>query len=66
MAYGVISSAYFIGNTAGPVAGGAIAATVGINWVFAVTGALLAVNFAWVWFKVPDVGRDAESGPGVR
>jgi len=58
MAYGVISSAYFIGNTTGPLAGGAIAATVGINWVFAVTGALLAVNFVWVWFKVPDVGRD--------
>jgi DHA1 family multidrug resistance protein-like MFS transporter len=58
MAYGVISSAYFIGNTTGPLAGGAIAATVGINWVFAVTGALLAVNFVWVWFKVPDVGQE--------
>jgi DHA1 family multidrug resistance protein-like MFS transporter len=57
MAYGVISSAYFIGNTTGPLAGGAIAATVGISWVFAVTGALIAVNFLWVWFKVPDVGR---------
>src|SRR5580704_10897488 len=55
MAYGVISSAYFIGNSTGPIAGGAIAATVGINWVFAVTGALLAVNFLWVWFKVPEV-----------
>jgi MFS transporter, DHA1 family, multidrug resistance protein len=59
MAYGVISSAYFIGNTTGPLAGGAIAATVGINWVFAVTGALIATNFLWVWFKVPDVGREA-------
>jgi DHA1 family multidrug resistance protein-like MFS transporter len=58
MAYGVISSAYFIGNTAGPVTGGAIAATVGINWVFAVTGALLVANFVWVWAKVPEVGRD--------
>jgi DHA1 family multidrug resistance protein-like MFS transporter len=58
MAYGVISSAYFIGNTAGPLAGGAIAATIGINWVFAVTGALIAANFVWVWFKVPDVGRE--------
>jgi DHA1 family multidrug resistance protein-like MFS transporter len=55
MAYGVISSAYFVGNSTGPIAGGAIAATVGINWVFAVTGALLAVNFLWVWFKVPEV-----------
>jgi MFS transporter, DHA1 family, multidrug resistance protein len=58
MAYGVISSAYFIGNTAGPLAGGAIAATIGINWVFAVTGALIAANFVWVWFKVPDIGRE--------
>ena len=58
MAYGVISSAYFIGNTAGPLAGGAIAATVGINWVFAVTGALIAANFVWVWFRVPEVGTD--------
>jgi DHA1 family multidrug resistance protein-like MFS transporter len=60
MAYGVISSAYFIGNTAGPLAGGAIAATVGISWVFAVTGALIAVNFLWVWFKVPEVGRELD------
>jgi hypothetical protein len=44
MAYGVISSAYFVGNSTGPIAGGAIAATIGINWVFAVTGMLLAVD----------------------
>ena len=59
MAYGVISSAYFIGNTAGPLAGGAIAATVGINWVFAVTAALIAANFVWVWFRVPEVGKES-------
>jgi MFS transporter, DHA1 family, multidrug resistance protein len=58
MAFGVISSAYFVGNSAGPIVGGAIAATIGINYVFAVTGALLAVNLAWVWWKVPEVGRD--------
>jgi DHA1 family multidrug resistance protein-like MFS transporter len=55
MAYGVISSAYFVGNSTGPIVGGAIAATIGLNWVFAVTGMLLAVNFLWVWFKVPEV-----------
>ena len=55
MAYGVISSAYFIGNTMGPLAGGAIAATIGIKWVFAVTGALIIANFLWVWFRVPEV-----------
>jgi MFS transporter, DHA1 family, multidrug resistance protein len=58
MAYGVISSAYFVGNTAGPLSGGGIAATVGIRWVFAVTGALIALNFLWVWWKVPDIGDD--------
>jgi MFS transporter, DHA1 family, multidrug resistance protein len=58
MAYGVISSAYFVGNSTGPIVGGAIAATIGINYVFAVTGALLALNLAWVWWKVPEVGRD--------
>ncbi len=60
MAYGVISSAYFVGNTMGPLAGGAIAASVGINWVFAVTGALLALNFLWVWWKVPEVKSEPE------
>jgi DHA1 family multidrug resistance protein-like MFS transporter len=59
MAYGVIASAYFVGNTLGPVSGGAIAATAGIAWVFAVTGLLIALNFAWVWWKVPEV--DAKS-----
>ena len=63
MAYGVISSAYFVGNTTGPLAGGAIAATVGINWVFAVTGALLALNFLWVWWKVPEVKAQAILNP---
>jgi DHA1 family multidrug resistance protein-like MFS transporter len=57
MAYGVIASANFLGNTAGPVAGGAIAASIGINWVFAVTGTLLAANFVWVWWKVPEAGK---------
>jgi DHA1 family multidrug resistance protein-like MFS transporter len=61
MAYGVISSAYFVGNTVGPLAGGAIAATVGINWVFAVTGTLIALNFLWVWRKVPEVSAGTAS-----
>jgi len=58
MAYGVISSAYFVGNTAGPLAGGAIAATIGLHWVFAVTGGLLVLNFLWVWWKVPEVATE--------
>lgn len=54
MVYGMTSSAYFVGNTLGPLTGGAIAATAGIHWVFAVTAVLLALNFVWVWLRVPD------------
>lgn len=53
--YGVISSAYFVGNTIGPVTGGVVAATAGLNWVFAVTAAVLVANLAWVWLAVPEV-----------
>jgi DHA1 family multidrug resistance protein-like MFS transporter len=55
LVYGMTSSAYFLGNTLGPLMGGAVAATVGINWVFAVTATLLTVNLVWVYLKVPDV-----------
>jgi DHA1 family multidrug resistance protein-like MFS transporter len=54
LVYGMTSSAYFLGNTLGPLTGGAIAATAGINLVFAVTAVLLAINFIWVWMKVPE------------
>ena len=56
--YGVISSAYFVGNTAGPITGGVVAATAGINWVFAVTAVLLIANVVWVWLAVPEVAPD--------
>jgi MFS transporter, DHA1 family, multidrug resistance protein len=55
--YGTISSAYFIGNTLGPLSGGSVAATVGINWVFALTATLLVLNLVWVWAKVPEAPR---------
>jgi len=55
--YGTIASAYFIGNTLGPLSGGAVAATAGINWVFVMTATLLMLNLAWVWAKVPEAGR---------
>lgn len=54
LVYGLTSSAYFLGNTLGPLTGGAIAATAGIDFVFAVTAVLLALNFVWVWLRVPD------------
>ena len=53
--YGMVSSAYFVGNTLGPLTGGTIAATIGIRFVFVVTAAFLLINLIWVWFTVPEV-----------
>ena len=55
--YGMVSSAYFVGNTLGPLTGGLVAATIGIRFVFAVTAVLLALNLLWVYFAVPEAGR---------
>ncbi len=53
--YGVTASAMFLGQSLGPLSGGAIAATLGLHWVFLVTAILLTANLAWVWAKVPEV-----------
>jgi DHA1 family multidrug resistance protein-like MFS transporter len=53
--YGLVSSAYFVGNSAGPATGGVIAASWGIQFVFAVTAAMLLANLVWVWLAVPEV-----------
>ena len=58
--FGMVSSAYFIGNTLGPLTGGVVAATVGIRFVFMVTAALLLFNLIWVWFAVPEADGVAE------
>ena len=55
LVYGMTSSAYFLGNTLGPLMGGSVAATFGIHWVFAVTAVLLTINLVWVYLKVPDL-----------
>jgi DHA1 family multidrug resistance protein-like MFS transporter len=55
LVYGMTSSAYFLGNTLGPLMGGTVAATFGINWVFAATATLLTANLIWVYLKVPDL-----------
>ena len=52
--YGMVSSAYFVGNTLGPLTGGLVAATIGIRYVFVVTAVLLVLNLVWVWFTVPE------------
>jgi MFS transporter, DHA1 family, multidrug resistance protein len=53
--YGVTASAMFLGQSLGPLSGGAIAATLGLHWVFLVTAMLLTANLLWVAAKVPEV-----------
>jgi len=55
MVYGVTASAMMLGGSLGPLSGGAIAATLGLHWVFLVTALLLTINLLWVWAKVPEV-----------
>jgi DHA1 family multidrug resistance protein-like MFS transporter len=58
--YGLTASASFLGNSMGPLTGGAIAASFGLRWVFLITAALLLANLIWVYFTVPEYvdGRD--------
>ena len=53
--YGATASAMFLGQSLGPLSGGAIAAAAGVRWVFLVTAALLTINLIWVWATVPEV-----------
>src|SRR5579872_3221182 len=52
--YGMTSSAMFMGNSLGPLLGGLLAAGLGLSWVFLMTGAVLALNLVWVYYKVPE------------
>jgi MFS transporter, DHA1 family, multidrug resistance protein len=52
--YGITASAMFLGNSLGPLSGGAVAAAFGLRWVFLVTGAVLLANLLWVYFRVPE------------
>jgi DHA1 family multidrug resistance protein-like MFS transporter len=54
--FGLTASATFMGNSLGPLTGGAVAATFGIQWVFVVTAVLLLANLVWVWATVPEPG----------
>jgi DHA1 family multidrug resistance protein-like MFS transporter len=58
--YGVTASAMFLGNSLGPLSGGAIAAAFGLRWVFLLTAAVLLANLVWVYYKVPEYvdGKD--------
>jgi DHA1 family multidrug resistance protein-like MFS transporter len=58
--YGITASAMFLGNSLGPLSGGAVAAAFGLRWVFLVTGAVLLANLVWVYCRVPEyAGGDA-------
>src|SRR3954471_6792859 len=52
--YGMTSSAMFMGNSLGPLLGGAIAASLGLSWVFLMTAAVMAANLVWVYYRVPE------------
>ena len=52
--YGMTASAYFMGNSLGPITGGGVAALFGVHWVFLVTAILLLMNLAWVYTSVRD------------
>ena len=52
--YGITASAMFLGNSLGPLTGGAVAAAFGLRWVFLVTAAVLLANLVWVYYRVPE------------
>jgi MFS transporter, DHA1 family, multidrug resistance protein len=62
--YGMTASATFLGNSLGPLTGGAIAASFGLRWVFLVTTVLLFVNLIWVYFTVPEYQEAPELQSG--
>ncbi len=47
--YGLTTSATFFGGFAGPLAGGMIAASLGFDAVFLISGAALSLAAFWVW-----------------
>ena len=51
------SSAYFLGNSMGPITGGMVAAFIGIEWVFMLTTVLLLLGLVWVGISVPEERR---------
>ncbi len=58
--YGLTASATFLGNSMGPLTGGAIAASFGLRWVFLITAGLLLANLVWVYFNVPEYVEEPE------
>jgi DHA1 family multidrug resistance protein-like MFS transporter len=52
--YGMTSSAMFLGNSLGPLLGGAIAASFGLHWVFLMTAIVMTANLFGVYYRVPE------------
>ncbi len=59
--YGMTASATFLGNSLGPLTGGAIAASFGLRWVFLITAALLLANLIWVYLTVPEYAGERKA-----
>ncbi len=57
MVYGLSFSASFTGMFIGPMLGGFVAAGLGTNSVFLITGALVLANAAWVALRVREATR---------
>ena len=60
--YGITASAMFLGNSLGPLSGGAVAAAFGLRWVFLITGMVMLANLVWVYFQVPEYVEGAQPG----
>ncbi len=56
--FGLTQSAYFLGNSLGPLTGGAVGAAFGLHWVFLVTALLLAASGIAVYTSVPNPPPD--------
>ena len=59
--YGMTSSAMFMGNSLGPLMGGVVAASLGLNWVFLMTALVMGLNLVWVYYRVPEYGEPPAS-----
>ncbi len=60
--FGLTQSAYFLGNSLGPLTGGVVGAAFGLHWVFLVTAMLLAAAWAAVYAAVRAEEGRAEEG----
>jgi MFS transporter, DHA1 family, multidrug resistance protein len=62
--YGVTSAAFFLGNFAGPLLGGSLAAVIGIRPLFFIAAGVFLLTCLWVVVAVPEI-RGSDSGGGA-